>query len=69
MSIKQLREKLGVQTDFQIQYMHSDDHVIVGFGRQIDNLTMRVDQVDEMIKVLGEVRDALIKHQQGKKNG
>ena len=73
---QQLREKLGVNSkktpgliDFKIEYAHTDEHVMAMFGHKIDNLTMTVEQLDEMVKVLGEVRAALLKHQKEKANG
>ena len=71
---KQLREKLGVtnpaqgKVDFQIQYGHTDTHIVVMFGRMINNLTLSVEQLDDMLKSMNEVRAALVNHQKGKKN-
>ena len=68
---KQLREKLGVDKapeniDFSIQYTHTDTHMFMMFGRMIDNLSLTVEQIDDVIKVLGELRAAFVKHQESK---
>ena len=65
----QLREKLGVDApvkkDFNIQYGFNESSIIVIFGAQIDNLHMNLEQCDDMIRTLQEVRTMFVE----KKNG
>jgi len=70
---KQLREKLGVDRkanedsiNFTINYTHSDTHMHMVFGRMVDNLTFTVEQIDEVIRVLGELRAAFVQHKENK---
>ena len=67
---KQLRKKLGVdkqeRINFQINYSHSDTHMHMTFGRMVDNLAFTVEQIDEVIRVLGKLRAAFGKHQESK---
>ena len=67
-----LREKLGIPSDgrreFQINYGHTNDNIVVAFGDKVDNLTMTVAQCDAMLAALQGVRGAFLKHR-GKKRG
>ena len=63
-----LREMLGVPgkdglKHFQIQYLYNDTHMIMAFqGVRIDNLTMTVEQIDEVISALQGLRAAFVEH-------
>ena len=67
---KQLRAKLGVdkksEVGFEIQYGHTETHIVLNFGQLIDNLTMTLQQAQDMEKTLGKVRAVLKKHQEKK---
>lgn len=68
---QKLRQQMGigktpVKINFEIKYAHTDTNIVVVFGQSIDNLTMTVEQCESMIKMLGEVHAAFVKHQESK---
>lgn len=67
---KKLREQLGVGKSqdkvLNVQYAHNGEQIVVMFGVDVNNLTMTVEQCNDMIKALQGSRDALMKHRAGK---
>ena len=71
---QKLRQAIGVPGDngmkhFRINYAYNESHMIVQFdGVKVDNLTMTVEQMDEMIKSLQGLREAFL-NRTGAQNG